>query len=76
MTSGYASNATDAAVQANIVAAGCECSRSLWTPFVSPAHLLLRRWEVSVPPINLACAINQCIPSPVPVAGALSLRSS
>ena len=55
MTSGYASNATDAAVQANIVAAGCECSRSHF--FALPlslllTYLLLRRWEVSAPPIN------------------------
>ena len=55
MTSGYASNATDAAVQANIVAAGCECSRSHL--FALPlslllTYLLLRRWEVSAPPIN------------------------
>ena len=39
MTSGYASNATDAAVQANIVAAGCECSRSHL--FALPLSLLL-----------------------------------
>ncbi len=38
MTSGYASNATDAAVQANIVAAGCECTP---LPFALPLCLLL-----------------------------------
>ena len=66
MTSGYASNATDAAVQANIVAAGCECSRSHF--FALPlslllTYLLLRRWEVSAPPINPGFAHTGSAPS-------------